>query len=176
MEIGANRSVSNASAIMAGLIAGTAMALLILIASSLRFTSFNWLTFLGTWTGLEANSYGLIVGFLIHLGICALITLDYVWVFRRYDRSGFANGAMIGFGHWVVLGTLLGVLQRLHPYVPEISPGPGYFWTQFGFGTFSVYLLLTLLFGGMLGDIYHRYAVSADHVRGDQADGVVSVF
>jgi uncharacterized membrane protein YagU involved in acid resistance len=159
VRIGENRNVSAMSIAFAGLMSGAVTAVLIVIATSLNMTELNWLMFLGTFTGLTVNSYALFVGVLIHLFMSVLFAFAYAPLFRRYDRSGFGQGAIIGFAQWAILGTIVGAVQSLHWLIPEEFVGAGYLWTENGFGTFSIYFGLQIIFGGIVGVAYHRIAV-----------------
>jgi uncharacterized membrane protein YagU involved in acid resistance len=164
IRIGENKNVPSMSVAFAGLIAGAVTAFLIVTASALRMTEFNWLTFLGTFTGLSLSSYSLTIGIWIHLMLSVLFAFAYAPLFRRYDRSGFGQGAIIGFAQWAILGTIVGAVQSLHPMIPEDFVGAGYLWTENGFGTFSLYFILQIIFGGVVGAAYHRFAVREEEM------------
>jgi hypothetical protein len=159
VRIGENRNVSNMSVAFSGLIAGAVTGLLIVAASAFGLTEFNWILFLGTFTGLGSNSYALTIGIWIHVMLGVAIAFAYAPLFRRYDRSGFGQGAIIGFAQWAILGTIVGAIESLHPMIPEQFVGAGYLWADNGFGTFSIYFIMQIIFGGVLGVAYHRIAV-----------------
>src|SRR4051812_40066640 len=122
-EIGDNRNVSATSIALVGLIAGSITALWIMLTSSVRLSSFNWIIFLGSITGIEPNSYSLALGAIFHLFFSVIIAFVYARIFKMYNRSGFLNGVMVGMAQWLIVGVLVGAFQSLHPFVPERSPG-----------------------------------------------------
>lgn len=164
VHIGENRNVSNMSVAFAGLIGGAITAFFIVVVSALRMTELNWLMFLGTFTGLEPSSYALTIGIWFHIMLSVCFAFAYAPLFRRYDRSGFAEGAIIGFAQWAILGTIVGAVQSLHPLIPESFVGAGYLWTENGFGTFSIYFFLQVMFGGIVGAAYRRTAVREERM------------
>ena len=102
-----------------------------------------------------------LLGLGMHLVLSGLIALAYAWGFETVTgRASAALGAAFGVLHIAVAGVAMGaVVPLVHRWVPEQTPGPGYFLTNHGALGAAAFVVLHLVFGAVVGALY------AGHVR-----------
>lgn len=121
-----------------------------------------WLT--GT-TGLGAS----VLGFAAHVLGGGVIGVFYGSVFRATSYTGWRFGAMVALGHWTIAGWLLGLMDSL----PGKVPVPGFFSANYGTGGFVATLVLYLVFGAIVGEVF-AVAARSGLVEGLSFESVVA--
>lgn len=136
----------------AGIVAGAAMALGLSFAWLVGLTEFNALLALGTVVTRSDGIGTWFAGLMLHLVVSALIGLAYGAVFYVTGHSGRVFGAIIGAGHWMGVGILMGLL----PQIRADQPAPGFFGMGYGGLTFTLIMVFHVLYGAVLGELYER--------------------
>ena len=106
-----------------------------------------------------------IVGFLVHLVNGQLFALLYVAVFDALGRVSVGLGALLGLLHSaVVLLVVIPLMPAIHPRIASMEQGPtelrqieppGPLALHYGFTTPLVVVVAHLLFGMVIGALYH---------------------
>ncbi len=131
------------------------MSLIMLMARTVMGMEVKLELLLGTMIGLAPDNTAWIVGFVMHLMISGLIALAYAWAFENVlHRAGAGAGALLALVHIVIAGMFMGMMPMMHPLVPEMMPGPGFFLLNLGVMGLVAFVLLHLIFGAIVGAMY----------------------
>jgi hypothetical protein len=89
-------------------------------------------------------------------GVCYAVGFEYVTY-----RTGIGAGILLAVVHTVISGLALAVLPAMHPGMRSLqSPAPGVFKSNLGARDVSAFVLLHLLFGAIVGVLYHPSTAS----------------
>ena len=136
----------------AGILAGVSMGLGFSLAWLVGLTDFNALLTLGAVITGRDGIGTWFAGLLLHLFLSGFIGLAYGALFNATGHSGRIFGAIVGAGHWVVVGLIMGLL----PQIRVDEPAAGFFGTGFGGLSFVLILAFHLLYGAVVGELYER--------------------
>jgi hypothetical protein len=141
-------------AILAGIIGGLAMTALAWLARATGI-DLNGEMMLGTMTGNAPGPGTWTVGLMMHLVLSALIALLYAAGFEGVTRRA---GAGIGLGfslvHIIIGGVVMGMIQAVHPMIPEQMPAPGAFLMNMGPTIVALFVVEHLMYGTIVGALY----------------------
>lgn len=142
-------------ALVAGMTAGAVMSVILALARILGMPV-NMEMLLGTMAGLDAGFRTWLLGFAFHLAISATIGVIYA---AGFDGVTHRAGALIGMGfslfHIAFAGIIVGVLPELAPRTPAPVPPPGPFFSNLGLGAVFLFVLVHVVYGGIVGVLYH---------------------
>lgn len=141
-------------AFVAGVIAGLAMALAMVIGWLTGTLRLDAPMLLGSFITGDLSVATWAFGFLIHLLICGVVALVYAGIFEAVKRSAWWLGVVIAAVNWVVSGFLLPLLVFIHPLVPGVITGPGAFAFNYGAADMLWFFGLHLLYGAIVGGLY----------------------
>jgi hypothetical protein len=148
--------------------AGVTGALVMTIIMALaRFAGmdFNLEMIMGTWFGLEPGVGTWLFGLVVHLAIGGLIGLAYGSAFEYWlHRARWSTGVGVAVIHTVIAGILMGALPAVHPLIPEVLMAPGPFLVNFGLSGIVAFVVLHLIYGGVVGSMYEVNYVAAQPV------------
>ncbi|WP_412063490.1 hypothetical protein [Rubrivirga sp. IMCC45206] len=143
------------SAFLAGVVGGAIMSAIMFMARTVMGMEVKLELLLGTMIGLEPGTTAWIVGFVLHLVISGLIALAYAWAFENVlHRANAGAGMLVALVHIVVAGVFMGLMPMVHPLVPEMMPGPGFFMLNLGAMGLVAFVLLHLIYGAIVGAMY----------------------
>jgi len=141
-------------ALLGGLLGAAAMSVVMALCRLARIPV-DLELLLGSFVLGELGFEAWLVGVGIHLSLGALFGLLYAAIFERgMQRSGPAAGAAIGMLHAGIVGAVLAALPDVHPLVPTELPSPGAYFVALGSSGVMLFVLLHLLFGGVVGAYY----------------------
>jgi hypothetical protein len=141
------------SAILGGIWGATVVALLGVLLRGfgipvklelLMGSMFTHSTSPGTW----------LLGFVIQLGVGAILSLVYAVTFESIGRASAGLGAACGVAHALVAGFALALVPPLHPLVPEVIPSPGPLMIGLGLRGLLAFLALHVVYGAIVGWMY----------------------
>ncbi len=144
-------------AAIAGAIGGMVMSAMVWMAKAIGIDiQMNISRMWGTMLKLEGGT-AMLVGFLIHLIVSAIIGVIYIWVL--VDLFGVDNNlwlwALLGsLVHWAIGGVFLTMVPPMHPEIPEERPAPGAFATSYGMDDAAGFLMTHVLYGLTVGLLY----------------------
>lgn len=151
-------------AFLSGVVGGAVMSAIMFMARTVVGMEVKLELLLGTMIGLEPGTTAWLVGFVMHLMISGGIALAYAWVFENVlHRASWQTGLLVSLAHIVVAGVFMGMMPMVHPLVPEVMPGPGFFMLNLGAMGLAAFVMLHLLFGAIVGAMYGPVL----HPRGD---------
>ena len=142
-------------AFLAGVVGGAVMSAIMLMARTVMGMEVKLELLLGTMIGLQPGTTAWIVGFVMHLMISGLIALAYAWAFENVlHRANAGAGALVAIAHILVAGVFMGMMPLMHPLVPEVMPGPGFFMLNLGVMGLVAFVMLHLIYGAIVGAMY----------------------
>ncbi|MES2854270.1 MAG: hypothetical protein V4692_00325 [Bdellovibrionota bacterium] len=98
------------------------------------------------------------IGFLsLHLLVSGIAACGYAILLRSARRSGFGVGLQLSLFHWIISGTIVGLI----PDRPDLS----FFMAQNGLYSFTAYAAMHFVFGGMVGILFDRSAIRMEYAR-----------
>ena len=142
-------------AFWAGVIGAAVMVLGMWIARALGITDFNFGYFWGSLFTGTTSVGSWILGFVISLILGGLIALIYAAVFEAIGRSSWGWGVLGGVVHLIIGGLVIGWIARAHPAIPNVIADPGYYTGNFGGPSVFAFGILHLIFGAIVGGMYH---------------------
>ena len=153
--------VNYALAFGAGVAAGAAFTVLEWLARVAQLTSVNMSMVLGAMFTQDISTGTWILGFLVHLVVSGLIAIVYALVFKAWGPANWWHGVVVAIPHTLLAGLFTVMMPVIHPAMPEMLPAPGFLAINFGVGTMILVILLHLVYGAIVGAIYHAKPVSA---------------
>jgi hypothetical protein len=144
--------------IVAGLVGGTAMAVILYmgIAMMPAQMKMNLFLMLGTMM-VPAGSMAYIAGAMMHAVASIVFALIHVALYQVFglESALIAWGVLFGVGHWVVSGMGLGMIPTMHSRMKsgEIQ-SPGAFALGYPAATAMGFFMLHVLFGVLVGAVY----------------------
>lgn len=146
--------MKTSKAFFAGVIGGAVMSILMLMARQAMGMEVKLELLLGTMF-MEPGSAAWGVGIVMHLVISGMIAVAYAWAFENVlHRSGWEAGALVSSVHVLVAGVFMGMMPMMHPLVPDMMPGPGFFMLNLGVMGFIALVMLHVIFGAIVGSMY----------------------
>ena len=97
------------------------------------------------------------VGLMIHLVMSIVFAVIHVVVFDSFDitSSYAAWGILFGFGHALIAGTGIGLLEIVHRGIKDgIVEVPGFMTQNYPAPTSSSFVIVHVIFGVLLGAFY----------------------
>jgi len=153
-------------AFLAGVVGGAVMSAIMLMARTLMGMDVKLELLLGTMIGLQPGQAAWIIGFVMHLMISGLIAIAYAWAFENVlPRANAGAGVLVSVVHILIAGVFMGLMPMMHPLVPEMMPGPGFFMLNLGVMGLVAFVMLHVIFGAIVGAMYGPVL----HPRGDVA-------
>ncbi len=153
-----------ASAFGIGVVAAGVMTLLLWLARVAGITKLNLAMSLGTVTSatLGASPGAWFQGMLAMLTVGGIFALVYAWIFEAWSHHEARAwlGAIIGAGHSIVGGALLGwMMPPLHPGPPPsgdaLLADPGFMGMHYGMAAAVVFIALHIVYGAIIGGWMH---------------------
>ena len=149
-------------AILAGLVGGTAMAVMLYMGIAMlpQQMKMNLFTMLGTMV-LPAGAAAFVMGAMVHAGMSVAFGLAHGAVFAVADieSSEAAWGLLFGLVHWAGAGMALGMLPLMHPRIRDGElDAPGFYALSYPPMTALGFLMLHLVFGVIVGALYATWA------------------
>lgn len=116
-----------------------------------------------TW-GAMLRMYGTsgwLVGLMMHLVLSGIVGILYALGFAILGVSDnlWLWGLVGGFIHWAIAGMFMGMLNAMHPEIPEREPDPGAFAMKFGMPDVPAFLIDHLAYGVVFGVVYAALTV-----------------
>ena len=144
--------------IWAGLLAGSTMTVILYmgIAMMPRQMKMNLLYLLGTMM-FRQRVMAYMAGLLMHGIMSVSFALAHVGVYQAFDLDSnlVAWGLLFGFVHYLVVGMALGMMPMMHPRIQAGDlQAPGAYALAYPMLTTAGFLMLHLLFGGLVGGLY----------------------
>lgn len=143
--------ISYLAAFLAGGAGAILMSVLLWLFQVSGLTPFNLSELFGSMFFVPDTIESTWVGFLIYLFIGGTIGILYERTFRQLNRSGFKIGLGMGVLHGVIAGLFLGIAPVFHPSIPEVTPSPGFFASNYGYGSVFSVFVAHLLYGITVG-------------------------
>ena len=155
-------SFDGGAAIGAGLIAGTAMSMLLYmgIAMMPKQMKMNLFLMLGTMF-FRDRPMAYVAGAMMHAMMSIVFALVHVAFFTTFDldTSLAAWGIVFGVIHWMVSGMGLGMMPTMHPLIKRGDMAePGAFALSYPSMTAMGFLMLHVVFGVLVGASYSALA------------------
>lgn len=145
-----------------GIIAAGLMVLLEHFARRAGLTEMDLSMILGTVTTITLGPTpgAWFQGFLTVLACGGVFALFYAWVFEAWwaHTARAWLGALLGAGHAIVGGAILGwLMPPLHPSVPDhpLLADPGFMGSHYGGQTVAVFTFMHVFFGLVIGGWMH---------------------
>lgn len=148
-------------AIGAGLIGGGVMVVLLYtgIAMMPDAMRMNLLLLLGGMMGLTGGAaYAL--GLMMHAMMSGVFGVIHASIFARgdIDDAILLWGIVFGAGHAVITGMMFGMLPRVHPLIRSARmEAPGVMGLAMGMPTATGFVMLHLVFGGLVAVLYDGF-------------------
>ncbi len=150
--------------LLAGFLATALLAMTLAGAQGMGYTRVSFPLILGTIFTSDRN-LAMPVGTAMQMAIGILFAFVYAAIFDQMGRSTLLIGALLGMGHGMLMMlVVLPTLPGLHPRMASELQGPtptrqlqppGFLGLHYGRGTPIVNLIAHILFGGLLGYLYH---------------------
>jgi hypothetical protein len=141
-------------ALLGGLLGAAAMSVVMALCRLARIP-IDLELLLGSFVLGEVGFDAWMVGIGIHLGIGAVFGFVYAWIFERgMQMAGAAAGVAVATLHAGIAGAVLAAAPSVHPLVPSDVSSPGAYFIGLGSSGLLLFLLLHLLFGGIVGAYY----------------------
>jgi hypothetical protein len=147
-----------------GVVSTFILSLAMLIAQGLGWTRINLPFVVGSMFTPDRDR-AKVIGLAIHLVNGWLFSLGYVWIFDQVHLASWWLGGVIGFAHGVAaLVIITYVVPGVHPRMASEQRGPtvarrleppGFFALHYGYPTPVSVIVSHVLFGVLLGALYH---------------------
>ena len=101
-----------------------------------------------------------LAGAMMHAGASVLFAFVHVGLFEvtGINEDLVLWGLLLGLGHWMFSGMMMGMMPLLHPLVAKGElENPGPFALSMGPMTATGFLMLHLLFGVVVGGLYEAF-------------------
>lgn len=148
-----------ARAAWAGAIGAVVMTVIMFIARAAGM-GVNLELVLGSFFTASVDTGTWILGFVLHVLLGVIFGLVYAWVFERVlHRADWQAGVGVGLVHSVIMGVLLAFVPPLHPIVGETITPHGAFLVNLGVIGVVAFVLLHLIYGGIVGAVYAPVAI-----------------
>jgi hypothetical protein len=146
--------VSGWRAFTAGVVAGAILSVILALgrAFGLRI---DFAQILGTMVEPRPTIFNWMLGYGVYLAVSGIFGLLYSAAFVIAGRAGWRVGALLGIGHAVIAGLLLGLASVLSPAMRhhnELAPGP--FMAYWGVAGVVSLFALCIVFGALVGLVY----------------------
>ena len=154
-------SFDGGAAIGAGVIAGTAMSMLLYmgIAMMPKQMKMNLFLMLGTMF-FRDRPMVYVAGAMMHAMMSIVFALVHVAFFTAFDldTSLAAWGIVFGITHWMALGMGLGMMPTMHPLIKRgDAAAPGVFALRYPSITAIGFFMLHIVFGVLMGALYQAF-------------------
>jgi hypothetical protein len=149
-----------ASALFAGVVAGGVAAIACAVGRSRGLLADSEMMME---TALVSRSASLawLAGATMSVAVSGFVGVAYAVGFEyAIFRTGFGAGVLLAVVHTVISGLALAALPAVHPGIRSLQwPAPGVFKSNLGTLDTSVFVLVHLLFGAIVGVLYHPSTV-----------------
>jgi len=155
-------------AFLAGVFGAAILSAAMGLARAAGFTSLDLEMILGSFITLRIGPGSWFLGLLVHLTLGGIFGEAYALGFEFFAHTAKVwVGAIFGAVNGVIAGLLLVFIGLIHPlltpatdpYLPGHILAPGVFGSNYGLFTAGAFLLLHVVFGILLGLIYHQVHV-----------------
>jgi hypothetical protein len=141
-------------AFTAGIIAGAVM-VLIMAGARAAGAGADVPMMLGTLPGNGPSGAAWFAGFAVLVIASGIAGIAYGVTFETLTRRADAmTGVLVTISPMAIEGLLLGLMDKVHPLMPETMQSPGFFMS--GYGTMGVigFIVSNLAFGAIVGSLY----------------------
>ena len=149
--------MNRSRAFFAGVIAASVMSAVMWIGRAMGMPV-NLEMMLGSWLTLGIGPITWTIGLAMHLIIGGLFGFVYGAILER-TRASSGMGMTLGVAHAVIAGFALGMVPALHPLVGEVIAAPGPYMLNMGWPGAAAFLILHMMYGGVVGGIYQPKVV-----------------
>ncbi len=158
---GSKRKYNPSLAFLAGALGGLIVMLLLAVARLVNLTSLDLAMIVGSMFTQNVSVGTWILGFVLNLIVTGLIGMLYGLILSRvWGPADWWHGLVIAIPHLILGGLFLGLLPGFHPVVPERIADPGYFGADYGAWTVILFILSHLVYGVIVGAVYHGKLVA----------------
>lgn len=162
-------------AFFSGILAGAVLSALLLFSQLVGLTPLNLSLYIGSVITGNVSPGTWVLGFVVYLIAAGVIGLIYGAVFDSWGASGLERGLLLGIPHALLAGLFLWILPTLGQ--PPALPAPGFMGLSLSGVSAGVFLLVHLVFGGIMGSMYkvsRLYVPSAPELSNEPAQAWVS--
>lgn len=146
--------MKSGTAFWAGVLAAAIMSVLMALARALGISVHLEMTLGSLFTGTFGAATW-ILGFIVHLLASGLVALLYGLAFEYVThRAGWGMGDLVALVHIVIAGFFFALIPAIHPLIPEALRAPGAFMANLGFWGVVAFIVLHLVYGGIVGAVY----------------------
>jgi len=142
-------------AFWAGVIGAAVMVLGMWISRMAGGTGFDF----GFWWGSMVTGTTTVgswwIGFVVHLILGGLVGLIFAAFLESAGRSNWLLGLLGGVVFTIVGGLVLEWISLVHPAIPQAIPNPGYFTAAWGVGSIVTFVIVSLIYGIIVGGMYN---------------------
>jgi hypothetical protein len=119
-------------------------------AQMFRLTDLNLGLIIGT--ALTGQLDGLVyLGFPLEILFFSAFSFLYAVYFIQSERANLRLGAIGGVVQWLICGTLLGLIGKVHPLMPRTVSDPGFFARNAGTFEMIFFFALNVAYGSLVG-------------------------
>lgn len=141
-------------AFVAGIIAGALMVLVMSAARALGGGA-DLPMVLGTMPGNGPSGAAWFAGFVALMLACGLAGIVYGATFEAMtQRADAMTGVLVSLVPVAMQGLMLGLIDNVHPLIPETMQSPGFFMANHGAMGVIGFVVSNLAFGALIGSIY----------------------
>jgi hypothetical protein len=163
-------------AFWAGVIGAAVMVLGMWISRMAGGTAFSFSLWWGSMVTGSTSIGSWWIGFVIHLILGGLVGLVFGAFFEAIGRSNWLLGLLGGVVFTVIGGLVLEWISLVHPAFPQVIPNPGYFTATWGGGSIATFIIVSLIYGIIVGGMYEptrrKVAPARGRLREEQPVGV----
>ncbi|MFW6154194.1 MAG: hypothetical protein ACOC95_03160 [Planctomycetota bacterium] len=149
------RTVNYGLAFGAGVFGGLTLTVLLTLARLVGMTGMNLSMMMGAMFTQQFSVATWLLGFLVHLVVSGLIGIVYAWIFKLWGPANWWHGLVIAIPHTLIAGLFLLAVPAINPAVPELLPAPGFMGAAYGAPSVVGFIILHLVYGTLVGVIYH---------------------
>ncbi len=141
-------------AFLAGVVGGAVMSVLMALGRMMGM-QINLEMMLGSMVTASMSTGVWILGLVMHLIISGLIALAYAAGFEYVThRADWMIGVAFAIIHILIAGVVVGMAASMHPLIPQQIPAPGMFMANMGTMGVIAFIMLHLIYGGIVGAMY----------------------
>jgi hypothetical protein len=141
-------------AFWAGVIGAAVMVLGMSISRMVGGTGFDFSFWWGSMATGTTSVGSWWIGFAIQLALGGLVGLIFAAFFEAIGRSNWLLGLLGGVIFTVIGGLVLEWISLVHPAIPQVIPDPGYFTATWGGGSIATFVIVSLIYGIIVGGMY----------------------
>jgi hypothetical protein len=154
-----------AKMIWGGVTGSLVMTVLMIIGRLIGFTDLDLEIIVGSMFDPQLTLSTWFLGLGLHLAAGITFSFIYYYLFQASKQNPtWYRGAGLGLFHGLLSGFMMGFLQDFHPFLIKEHPvpygflmDPGFFALNYGIQSAAAFILLHVVYGGIVGGFYQDW-------------------